>query len=105
MLDEPEGVANRMRAGRACGRNGGARAFRAKAHGDLPSRKIHQRGHDKEWRHAIRATFEQHLVLALDDFESADPTPIVTPTLAAFRHRSEARSPRPPWTRRPTRTE
>jgi len=75
MLDQPERIADRVRAGRARGRHPGVRAFRPEAHRDLSGRKIHQRRKDEERRHAIGSPFEQDLMLALDRLKSADPAP------------------------------
>ena len=72
VLDEPERIADRVRAGGARGRGGRVRAFRAGADGNVARRQIDDGRRNEKRRHAVRAFFEQNFVLALDHFESAD---------------------------------
>src|SRR5262249_851951 len=72
-LNQPERIADGMSAGGAGGRSGGIRTFGAAADGHLAGSQIYDGGGNKKGRNPARPVFQQHLVLTLDDFESADP--------------------------------
>src|SRR5581483_529837 len=71
-LDELERVADGVRAG-GTGRGGGRIwPARAETNGHLPGREVDNDRRDEKRRDAVRAFFQQDLVLALDDLEPAD---------------------------------
>ncbi len=72
VLNHPERIADGMRAGGAGRRGGRIRPFGAAADGNIARRQIDDGGRNKKRRDAPRPVLEQRLVLALDDFESAD---------------------------------
>ena len=72
VLDHAERIADRMGAGSARRRGGRVRTFRAGADRNVARREVDDGRRNKKRRDARGAFFEQNLVLALDDFESAD---------------------------------
>ena len=72
VLNQTTGIAHRVRAGRAGGRDRRIRTLGAEAHRDLPGRQVDDRGQDEERRDAFGAALDQDPVLPLDHFEPAD---------------------------------
>src|SRR5213078_3190799 len=72
-LDEPEGVADRVVAGRAGGDDRGVRPLRAEAHRHEPRRHVHDHHRDEERRHAVRPLLAQGLVVREQGLDAADP--------------------------------
>ena len=103
VLDHPEGIADRMRAGGAGRGRGRIRPLRAGADRNVARSQVDDGRRNEKRRDAPRPFFEQDLVLALDHFESADAAADVNAgALGLFRIHLEARSlaariPPPRW--------
>ena len=71
-LDQPERVADGVRAGRAGGRDRRVRSLRAETNRDEPGGQVDDRRQDEEGRDAFGSALQQDAVLALDHLEPAD---------------------------------
>ncbi len=92
VLDDPEGIANGMRAGGAGGRRRLVRSLGSVTHGNMPGRQIDNGGGNKEGRNLARAAFHERDVLAFDDVEPADArTDVNADALVILRRDLESR--------------
>ena len=72
VLDQPERVANRMRAGGASRGGSRVRPLRPVTNGNVSACQIHNAGRDEKRRKAARPALQKSFMLALNHFKAAD---------------------------------